>query len=149
MSVLVGPVGDENVGAGAGEGIEETGEGDRAGCAEAEAAEAEAATTAPTAPTIPKETVVVPTDFGRITVTIEGDRTKSHGCIVTVPDLCTNHTLCYKEMMRAARDAGDAANEGLAATLSSSFCVYHVDLPGHEAGAPEMSEGSQYPTQER
>ncbi|XP_037300021.1 protein NDRG3 isoform X3 [Manduca sexta] len=77
--------------------------------------------------------VRVRTDRGDILVAIQGDRNKP--AIITYHDLGLNY-VCFQPFfnyvdMRA---------------LLENFCVYHVNAPGQEEGAPSLPEDYMYPT---
>nr|XP_013189327.1 unnamed protein product [Amyelois transitella] len=77
--------------------------------------------------------VRVRTDRGDIVVAVQGDRAKP--AILTYHDLGLNY-ICFQPFfnfvdMRA---------------LLENFCVYHVNAPGQEEGAPSLPEDYIYPT---
>ncbi|KAJ8736925.1 hypothetical protein PYW07_000196 [Mythimna separata] len=77
--------------------------------------------------------VRVRTDRGDIVVAVQGDRSKP--AIITYHDLGLNY-VCFQPFfnfvdMRA---------------LLENFCVYHVNAPGQEDGAPSLPEDFLYPT---
>ncbi|XP_052751395.1 protein NDRG3 isoform X3 [Galleria mellonella] len=77
--------------------------------------------------------VRVRTDHGDIMVAVQGDRAKP--AILTYHDLGVNY-FCFQPFfnfvdMRA---------------LLENFCVYHVNAPGQEEGAPSLPEDYIYPT---
>lgn len=77
--------------------------------------------------------VRVRTDRGDIVVAVQGDRSKP--AIITYHDLGLNY-VCFQPFfnfvdMRA---------------LLENFCVYHVNAPGQEDGAPSLPEDYLYPT---
>ncbi|XP_075990560.1 protein NDRG3-like isoform X3 [Anticarsia gemmatalis] len=77
--------------------------------------------------------VRVRTDRGDIVVAVQGDRAKP--AIITYHDLGLNY-VCFQPFfnfvdMRA---------------LLENFCVYHVNAPGQEDGAPSLPEDYIYPT---
>jgi hypothetical protein len=73
--------------------------------------------------------VNVPTDFGRVRVTIVGDES-SHARMVTYHDVGTNHRSCF----------GSIGHFLKSDKLLDMFCVFHIDAPGQEDGADEFEE---------
>lgn len=73
-----------------------------------------------------RETVIVSTSFGPVSVTILGPR-KKRGAMVTVHDLGTNHRSCFNQFFQLASSQ----------TWMNHFCVYHIDIPGQEDGTEE------------
>ncbi|XP_021702638.1 protein NDRG3 isoform X2 [Aedes aegypti] len=76
----------------------------------------------------------VPTDKGDILVAVQGDTTKPG--IVTYHDLGLNYASSF---------AGFFNFPSMRALLDN-FCVYHVNAPGQEEGAPTFPEDYVYPT---
>ncbi|XP_055598563.1 protein NDRG3 isoform X3 [Uranotaenia lowii] len=76
----------------------------------------------------------VPTDKGDILVAVQGDTTKP--AIVTYHDLGLNYASSF---------AGFFNFPSMRALLDN-FCVYHVNAPGQEEGAPTFPEDYVYPT---
>ncbi|XP_058451769.1 protein NDRG3 isoform X3 [Malaya genurostris] len=76
----------------------------------------------------------VPTDKGDILVAVQGDTTKPG--ILTYHDLGLNYASSF---------AGFFNFPSMRALLDN-FCVYHVNAPGQEEGAPTFPEDYVYPT---
>ncbi|XP_055643154.1 protein NDRG3 isoform X8 [Toxorhynchites rutilus septentrionalis] len=76
----------------------------------------------------------VPTDRGDILVAVQGDTTKP--AILTYHDLGLNYASSF---------AGFFNFPSMRALLDN-FCVYHVNAPGQEEGAPTFPEDYVYPT---
>ncbi|XP_026744112.1 protein NDRG3-like isoform X2 [Trichoplusia ni] len=77
--------------------------------------------------------VRVRTDRGDIVVAVQGYRSKP--AIITYHDLGLNH-VCFQPFF----------NYVDMRTLLENFCVYHVNAPGQEDGAPSLPEDYVYPT---
>uniref|UniRef100_A0A7S0RDD7 AB hydrolase-1 domain-containing protein n=1 Tax=Pyramimonas obovata TaxID=1411642 RepID=A0A7S0RDD7_9CHLO len=73
------------------------------------------------------ETVKVDTKYGPITVTVCGDAKKP--ALLTCHDIGLNHRSCFQGLFMCA---------GPESRLLKNFCVYHIDLPGHEENATEV-----------
>ncbi|XP_024385493.1 protein NDL2 [Physcomitrium patens] len=71
---------------------------------------------------------LVPTSFGSVTVTVCGDQEKP--ALVTYPDVGLNYFSCFEGLFSSPEASS---------VLFYNFCVYHIDPPGHEVGAPEIS----------
>ncbi|XP_049533369.1 protein NDRG3 isoform X4 [Anopheles darlingi] len=76
----------------------------------------------------------VPTDKGDILVAVQGDTTKP--AIVTYHDLGLNYASSFAGFF----------NFPTMRALLDNFCVYHVNAPGQEEGAPTFPEDYVYPT---
>ncbi|XP_038112038.1 protein NDRG3 isoform X5 [Culex quinquefasciatus] len=76
----------------------------------------------------------VPTDKGDILVAVQGDTTKP--AIVTYHDLGLNYASSFAGFF----------NFPSMRSLLDNFCVYHVNAPGQEEGAPTFPEEYVYPT---
>uniref|UniRef100_A0A182ITH9 Uncharacterized protein n=1 Tax=Anopheles atroparvus TaxID=41427 RepID=A0A182ITH9_ANOAO len=76
----------------------------------------------------------VPTDKGDILVAVQGDSTKP--AIVTYHDLGLNYASSFAGFF----------NFPTMRSLLDNFCVYHVNAPGQEEGAPTFPEDYVYPT---
>ncbi|XP_061517523.1 protein NDRG3 isoform X13 [Anopheles gambiae] len=76
----------------------------------------------------------VPTDKGDILVAVQGDTTKP--AIVTYHDLGLNYASSFAGFF----------NFPTMRSLLDNFCVYHVNAPGQEDGAPTFPEDYVYPT---
>ncbi|XP_049288731.1 protein NDRG3 isoform X8 [Anopheles funestus] len=76
----------------------------------------------------------VPTDKGDILVAVQGDTTKP--AIVTYHDLGLNYASSFAGFF----------NFPTMRSLLDNFCVYHVNAPGQEEGAPTFPEDYVYPT---
>ncbi|CAI5974112.1 unnamed protein product [Closterium sp. NIES-65] len=72
------------------------------------------------------ETVM--TTHGPLRVTVCGNR--SLPPLLTYHDIGLNHSTCFEGLMLCP----DTAH-----LLLGNFCIYHIDAPGHEAGAGEIS----------
>lgn len=72
---------------------------------------------------------VVPTRYGPITVTTQGDPSKP--ALVTFHDVGLNHRTCFQPLFVCAGRQSD---------LVKRFCVYHIDYPGCQDGAVEFRE---------
>ncbi|KAK1306477.1 Pollen-specific protein SF21 [Acorus calamus] len=70
----------------------------------------------------------VETSKGRISVYVCGDQEKP--ALITYPDVALNYMSCFQGLFFCP----DAAS-----LLLQNFCIYHIDAPGHELGAPVMS----------
>nr|XP_024396275.1 protein NDL2-like isoform X2 [Physcomitrium patens] len=71
---------------------------------------------------------LVPTSFGPISVTVCGDLDKC--ALVTYPDVGLNYLSCFEGLFSTPEASS---------VLFHNFCIYHIDPPGHEVGAPEIS----------
>ncbi|KAH8946570.1 hypothetical protein BDL97_12G102400 [Sphagnum fallax] len=69
----------------------------------------------------------VPTALGSISVVICGDQDKP--ALLTYPDVGLNSVSCFGGLFSCAEASS---------VLYHNFCIYHVDAPGHEAGAAEI-----------
>ncbi|KAG0558969.1 hypothetical protein M758_10G065500 [Ceratodon purpureus] len=69
----------------------------------------------------------VPTSFGHISVTVCGDQDKP--ALVTYPDVGLNYLSCFEGLFSCSEASS---------VLFHNFCIYHIDPPGHEVGAPEI-----------
>ena len=76
---------------------------------------------------------VVETDYGSVTVAIKGDRAKP--AILTYHDL----GLTYISNFQALFNYPDMAE------VMQNFCIFHVNAPGQEDGAPILPEDFAYP----
>ncbi|XP_053692948.1 protein NDRG3 isoform X1 [Sabethes cyaneus] len=76
----------------------------------------------------------VPTDKGDILVAVQGDTTKP--AILTYHDLGLNYASSFAGFF----------NFPTMRALLDNFCVYHVNAPGQEEGAPTFPEDYVYPT---
>lgn len=70
---------------------------------------------------------LVPTSFGHISVTVCGDLDKP--ALVTYPDVGLNYLSCFEGLFSCPEASS---------VLFHNFCIYHIDPPGHEVGAPEI-----------
>mmetsp|Transcript_6788 Transcript_6788/g.11704 ORF Transcript_6788/g.11704 Transcript_6788/m.11704 type:complete len:314 (-) Transcript_6788:594-1535(-) len=73
------------------------------------------------------EIVKVDTKYGPIHVTVCGDANKA--ALLTCHDIGLNHRSCFQGLFMCA---------GPDSKLLKNFCVYHIDLPGHEDNATEV-----------
>ncbi|KAB1200520.1 Pollen-specific protein SF21 [Morella rubra] len=71
---------------------------------------------------------VVKTSKGSISVFVCGDQEKPP--LITYPDVALNYMSCFQGLFFCP----DAAS-----LLLHNFCIYHIDAPGHEAGAGVIS----------
>ncbi|XP_044476350.1 protein NDL1-like [Mangifera indica] len=71
---------------------------------------------------------VVKTTKGSVSVFVCGDQEKPP--LVTYPDIALNFMLCFQGLFFCP----DAAS-----LLLHNFCIYHINAPGHELGAHEIS----------
>lgn len=78
----------------------------------------------------------VETPRGTILVAVQGDRSKP--AILTFHDLGLNHVSNFQAFF----------NFSEMRNLIQNFCIYHVNAPGQEEGAPTLPEGFVYPTME-
>lgn len=76
------------------------------------------------------EAEVVSTSYGPIQVNICGERAKPG--LITYHDVGLNHSACFRGLFLRA---------DISSLLLHNFCVYHIDAPGHEAGAPPIPGG--------
>lgn len=74
-----------------------------------------------------QELEVVQTSLGPVTVTVSGNRNRPS--LITYHDIGLNHSTCFQGMFMGAEPSS---------LLLTNFCVYHIDAPGHEAGASEI-----------
>lgn len=74
-------------------------------------------------------TRVVPTRYGPVSVTTQGDVSKP--ALLTYHDVGLNHRTCFQPLFVCA---------GASSDLVSRFCVYHIDAPGCQDGAVEFRE---------
>lgn len=70
---------------------------------------------------------LVPTSFGHISVTVCGDQDKP--ALITYPDVGLNYLSCFEGLFSCPEASS---------VLFHNFCIYHIDPPGHEVGAPEI-----------
>ncbi|CAI5458940.1 unnamed protein product [Closterium sp. Yama58-4] len=70
----------------------------------------------------------VQTATGVVQVTVCGDR--GNPPLITYHDVGLNHSTCFQNLMLCADTS---------ALLLRNFCVFHVDAPGHEEDAEEIS----------
>lgn len=73
---------------------------------------------------------LVSTSFGHISVTVCGDQYKP--ALVTYPDVGLNYVSCFEGLFSCPEASS---------VLFHNFCVYHIDPPGHEIGAPKSAPG--------
>ncbi|KAJ0013419.1 hypothetical protein Pint_20543 [Pistacia integerrima] len=71
---------------------------------------------------------LVKTSKGSVSVFVCGDQEKP--ALVTYPDVALNYMFCFQGLFFCP----DAAS-----LLLHNFCIYHIDAPGHELGAHEIS----------
>ncbi|KAJ8760693.1 hypothetical protein K2173_017708 [Erythroxylum novogranatense] len=71
---------------------------------------------------------IVKTSRGSVSVYVCGDQQKP--ALITYPDVALNYISCFQGLLYCP----DAAS-----LLLSSFCIYHIDAPGHELGAEVIS----------
>ncbi|KAJ4719629.1 Pollen-specific protein SF21 [Melia azedarach] len=71
---------------------------------------------------------VVKTSRGSVSVFVCGDQEKP--ALITYPDVALNYSFCFQGLFFCP----DAAS-----LLLHNFCIYHIDAPGHELGADEIS----------
>ncbi|KAK6915453.1 NDRG protein [Dillenia turbinata] len=71
---------------------------------------------------------LVKTSKGSVSVFVSGDQEKS--ALVTYPDAGLNFTSCFQGLF---------SRPEAASLLLNNFCIYHIDAPGHELGAEEIS----------
>ncbi|XP_024362366.1 protein NDL2 [Physcomitrium patens] len=69
---------------------------------------------------------MVPTSFGQISVTVCGDQDKP--ALITYPDVALNYLSCFEGLLSCPEAES---------VLFHHFCIFHIDPPGHEFGAPE------------
>jgi pimeloyl-ACP methyl ester carboxylesterase len=71
---------------------------------------------------------MVPTSHGLISVTVCGDQDKP--ALVTYPDVGLNYLSCFEGLFSCPEASS---------VLFHNFCIFHIDPPGHETGAPESA----------
>lgn len=82
----------------------------------------------------PRATVTVDTNCGPVSVTIVGERTNNKLFpLITLHDFGFDHVSQFRSLERSCEDA---------AKFFSQFVTYHIDLPGSEEGAGDVT--SQY-----
>lgn len=67
------------------------------------------------------------TTHGPISVLVCGDREKP--ALVTYPDVGLNYLACFEGLFSCPEATS---------VLFHNFCIYHIDPPGHQDGAPEI-----------
>ncbi|XP_050526398.1 protein NDRG3 isoform X3 [Daktulosphaira vitifoliae] len=80
------------------------------------------------------EEVYVDTDNGPVCVAVQGDRSRPP--ILTYHDLGLNYITSFQTFF----------NYSGMRNLTSNFCIYHVNAPGQEEGAPPLPDNYVYPT---
>lgn len=88
-------------------------------------------------PKLPEESAYVSTRYGKVFVTIQGNKDKTP--FVTYPDIGLNSTIQFHGFFNFPD------NE----PLMDSFCVYHINAPGQEEGASPLPANYAYPTCEQ
>lgn len=79
----------------------------------------------------------IETNFGTMVVAVQGERNKP--AMFTYHDIGLNHVSNFQAFV----------NYLDMRTLMQSFCVYHINAPGQEEGAPPLPEGFIYPTMDQ
>jgi len=77
---------------------------------------------------------IVETDHGSVTVAIKGDRSKP--AILTYHDLGLNYISNFQALF----------NYPDMAEIVQNFCIFHVNAPGQEDGAPILPDDFAYPS---
>nr|AFK42089.1 unknown [Lotus japonicus] len=70
----------------------------------------------------------VKTSKGSVSVLVCGDQDKP--ALITYPDVALNYASCFQGLLFCPEAAS---------LLLHNFCIYHIDAPGHELGADEIS----------
>ncbi|XP_010262203.1 PREDICTED: pollen-specific protein SF21-like [Nelumbo nucifera] len=78
---------------------------------------------------------IVQTGYGSVSVAVFGDQDKP--ALVTYPDLALNHMSCFQGLFFCPEAAS---------LLLHNFCIYHINPPGHELGAAEISPDMPVPS---
>lgn len=79
----------------------------------------------------------IETNFGTMLVAVQGEKNKP--ALITYHDIGLNHVSTFQAFI----------NYPDMRTLMQSFCVYHINAPGQEEGAPTLPEGFLYPTMDQ
>uniref|UniRef100_A0A1W7RAA3 Misexpression suppressor of KSR n=1 Tax=Hadrurus spadix TaxID=141984 RepID=A0A1W7RAA3_9SCOR len=75
----------------------------------------------------------VDTQYGSMTVAVQGERNRP--AIITYHDIGLNHVSNFQAFFNFMDTR----------ILMQSFCVYHINAPGQEEGAPPLPDGYVYP----
>ncbi|KAK6911420.1 NDRG protein [Dillenia turbinata] len=78
---------------------------------------------------------LVKTSKGSVSAFVSGDQEKP--ALVTYPDVGLNFTSCFQGLFSSPEAAS---------LLLKNFCIYHIDAPGHELGAEEISSSVPLPS---